>query len=81
MMVRMTLLGRDVNFLCKGILTKICPVWRFEDEKFFSVGMRMEEKVPPREVWEWGRSFILYPTETPSHRTLLKNSEISTCQQ
>jgi hypothetical protein len=49
----MTLLGRDVNFLSKGILTKICPVWRFEDEKFFSVGMRMEEKVPPREVSEW----------------------------
>jgi hypothetical protein len=27
-----------------------CPVWRSEVEGFFSVEMRMEEKIPPKEV-------------------------------
>ncbi|MCI05179.1 hypothetical protein A2U01_0026229 [Trifolium medium] len=31
-----------------------CPVWRSEDGEFFSVGMGIEEKVPPKEVWGWG---------------------------
>jgi hypothetical protein len=30
-----------------------CPIWRFEDEKFFLMGI--EEKITPKEVWGWGR--------------------------
>jgi hypothetical protein len=47
-----------------------CPVWRSEVGEFFSVGMRMEEKVPPKEVWGWGRYFIIRPVETPSPKTI-----------
>jgi hypothetical protein len=30
-----------------------CSVWRFEVGEFFSFGMEMEEKIPPKEVWGW----------------------------
>jgi hypothetical protein len=46
-----------------------CPVWRSEVGEFFPVGMGMEEKVPPKEVWGWGWYFILRPAETPSPKT------------
>ncbi|MCI59544.1 hypothetical protein A2U01_0080799, partial [Trifolium medium] len=29
--------------------------------------MGMEEKVPPREAWRWGKDFIPRPVETPSN--------------
>jgi hypothetical protein len=45
-----------------------CPVWRFKVGKIFPVGM--EEKVPPKKIWEWGRYFILRPAETPSPKTI-----------
>ncbi|MCI95769.1 hypothetical protein A2U01_0117068, partial [Trifolium medium] len=38
-----------------------CPVWGPENGEFFPVGMGMEDKVPPREVWGWGRDFIPRP--------------------
>jgi hypothetical protein len=46
-----------------------CSVWRFEVGEFFSVGMRMKVKVPPKEVWGWRRYFILRPVETPFPKT------------
>ncbi|MCI17269.1 hypothetical protein A2U01_0038416 [Trifolium medium] len=49
-----------------------CPVWGPEDGEFSPVGMKMEEKVSPREVWGWGQDFTLRPAETPSSNTLLK---------
>jgi hypothetical protein len=30
----------------------------------------MEEKVPPKKVWGWGRYFILRAAETPSPKTI-----------
>jgi hypothetical protein len=35
-----------------GDLRGDCPIWRSEVEEFFTVGMRIEEKVPPKEVWD-----------------------------
>jgi hypothetical protein len=31
-----------------------CPVWRSEVDEFFPVGMKIEEKILPKEVWGWG---------------------------
>ncbi|MCI77132.1 hypothetical protein A2U01_0098402, partial [Trifolium medium] len=33
----------------KGDLRGNCPVWGPEDGEFFSMGMGMKEKVPPKE--------------------------------
>jgi hypothetical protein len=45
-----------------------CPVFRSEVGEFFSVGMGMKEKIPPKEVWGW--YFILRPAESPSPKTI-----------
>jgi hypothetical protein len=47
-----------------------CPVWRSEVDEFFPVGMKIEEKILPKEVWGWGWYFILRPAETPSPKTI-----------
>jgi hypothetical protein len=47
-------------------------VWGSELGEFFLLGIGMEEKVPPEEVWGWGRYFTPLPVETPSLKTLLK---------
>jgi hypothetical protein len=47
-----------------------CPVWRCKIGEFFPVGMRMKEKVLPKEVWRWGHYFIIRPAETPSPKTI-----------
>jgi hypothetical protein len=48
-------------------------VWEHEDgeEKKF-VGTKMEEKISPKEVWEWRQYFIAHPAETLSSKALLK---------
>jgi hypothetical protein len=43
-----------------------CPVWRPEDKEIFHVGMRMEEKVPLKDVWGYGRYFTYRPVESSS---------------
>jgi hypothetical protein len=42
------------NIAIKGV--------NFEVGEFFPVEMGMEEKVPLKEVWGWGRYFTLHPT-------------------
>jgi hypothetical protein len=33
-----------------GDLREDCSVWKFENGKYFRVGLEIEEKVPPKEV-------------------------------
>ncbi|MCI52363.1 hypothetical protein A2U01_0073607, partial [Trifolium medium] len=63
--------SRDVNFICEWRFSRELPRLGIRRWRIFPVGMGMKEKVPPREVWGWGRDFIPRPAETPSPKTLL----------
>jgi hypothetical protein len=45
-----------------------CPIQGFEDGKFFTVGMRMKEKVFSKEVWGWGQYFTPRPAMNSSRK-------------
>jgi hypothetical protein len=41
-----------------------CPIQRSGDDEFFTVRMKMEEKILLKEDLGWGRNYILHPAET-----------------
>jgi hypothetical protein len=55
-------LGMSISSVNRNLFV----VWWFEVGEFFSMEMEMEVKVLPKEIWKWGRYFILRPAETPS---------------
>jgi hypothetical protein len=38
-----------------------CPIQRSGDDEFFTVRMKMEEKILLKEDLGWGRNYILHP--------------------
>jgi hypothetical protein len=47
---------------------------RSEVGEFFSVGIGMQKKIPPKEVWGWEWYFILCPQRSARIRNALSNT-------